>query len=385
MKIKNLLFVICFFLILPGFLLPVYSQQKELTLEDAIQGQVSYLFPEYLFRLSWRSQTDKFTYLKSTELVEGSVKSDKLQTIMTLEDLNAALKSVGLEEKRNFVPYQWKSENIIQLTTATDAIFYNLKTKKTEAKVSWDISAANMDFYEDKLAYTVENNLFISDKSDKKIQVTKDENKGIVNGQSVHRNEFGIEKGTFWSPKGTALAFYRMDESMVTDYPLVDVSQRAASLKSIKYPMAGMKSHEVTVGVFYPSEEKTVFLKTGEPREQYLTNLAWSPDEKYIFLAVINREQNHMKFNQYDALTGDFIKTLFEEKHERYVEPMNPALFLTKKPDHFIWQSRRDGFNHLYLYNIDGKLIRQLTKGDWLVTDVLGFDEKEENIFYVSK
>lgn len=109
---------------------------------------------------------------------------------------------------------------------------------------------------------------------EKVVEVTADQDKGIVNGQSVHRNEFGISKGTFWSPNGNKLAFYRMDERMVTDYPIVDVTARTAVANPIKYPMAGMKSHEVTVGVYNPSTGKTVFLQTGTPKDKYLTNLA---------------------------------------------------------------------------------------------------------------
>ncbi|PIX36598.1 MAG: hypothetical protein COZ59_00225 [Bacteroidetes bacterium CG_4_8_14_3_um_filter_31_14] len=99
---------------------------------------------------------------------------------------------------------------------------------------------------------------------------------------------------------------------------------------------------------------------------------------------MLNPQQNYMKFNQYDATTGEFIKTLFEEKNDKYVEPLTPAVFLKKSPNQFIWQSQRDGYNHLYLYDISGKLIKQITKGEWVVTDFLGFDENEKVAFYIS-
>jgi len=202
------------------------------------------------------------------------------------------------------------------------------------------------------MAYTKGNNLYVAI-NNKETAVTADTNKGIVNGQSVHRDEFGIDKGIFWSPKGDLLAYYRKDETMVTDYPLVDIDQRIAEVKNIKYPMAGMKSHQVTLGIYYPKSNKTVLLKQGTCRT-YLTNISWDPSEKYIYIAILNRGQNHMKLNQYDAATGDFIKTLFEEKNEKYVEPLHPLFFMPVKQDQFIWQSQRDGFNHLYLYNTKG-------------------------------
>ena len=138
--------------------------------------------------------------------------------------------------------------------------------------------------------------------------------------------------------------------------------------------MAGMKSEEVTLGVYNFKNKKTIYLNTGEPKEQYLTNIAWSPDEKYIYVAVLNRDQNHVKFNRYNVNDGSFDKTLFEEKHPKYVQPLNPILFLPKDDEKFIWQSQKDGFNHLYLYNTDGKFLQQLTSGAELVTQVLGFD-----------
>ncbi|MEA3316418.1 MAG: DPP IV N-terminal domain-containing protein, partial [Bacteroidota bacterium] len=218
----------------------------------------------------------------------------------------------------------------------------------------------------------------------KSVQITKDKNPEIVNGQEVHRREFGIEKGIFWSPKGNALAFYRKDESMVTDYPLVDISTRIATLKNIKYPMAGMKSHEVTLGVYNINTKETVFLNTGEPKEQYLTNIVWSPDEQSVFIAVLNREQNHMQLKEYDATTGEFVKILFEEKNDKYIEPEHSMVFLESDSDKFIWQSRNGGFNHVYLYNTDGDLIKQITEGNFEVSSVIGFNKNDKDLFYVS-
>ena len=233
------------------------------------------------------------------------------------------------------------------------------------------------------LAYTWENNLYVLDRSGREHAISDERNKGIVYGQAVHRNEFGINSGIFWSPGGEKIAFYRMDETMVTDYPLVNMSARFAEAKLIKYPMAGMKSHEVTIGIYDTATEEILYLQTGGG-DHYLTNIAWSPDGKYLYVAELNREQNHMQLNRYSATTGERDKTLFEERHPKYVEPENPVLFVRTRDDQFIWQSRRDGFNHLYLYDTSGKLLRQLTRGDWEVTGVIGFDEKGENLFFIS-
>jgi len=221
--------------------------------------------------------------------------------------------------------------------------------------------------------------LFRSDGNE--IPVTNDADSNIVNGQSVHRNEFGIDGGIFWSPNENYVAFYRMDESMVTDYPLVEIQPTPAKLKNIKYPMAGQMSHHVTVGIYDLKNNKTVWLNTGEPKEQYLTNISWSPDEKCIFIAHLNRDQNHMELKRYDVFNGNYISTLFEEKHEKYVEPENPMIFLPNSNDFYLWFSERDGWKHLYLYSLKNGFIKQLTKGTWDVTRFEGFDKEGKNIF----
>jgi dipeptidyl-peptidase-4 len=230
----------------------------------------------------------------------------------------------------------------------------------------------NTDFCSENqfIAFTLDSNLYIA-AAGGTVKLTFDGGKGIAYGISVHRNEFGITKGTFWSPKGNYLAFYRMDETMVTDYPLVDVTTRVATVKNIKYPMAGMTSHQVKLGVYNLSLKTTIYLETGTPLDHYLTNIAWSPDEKYVFTALLNREQNHLWLNQYDASNGKFVKTLFEETDPKYVEPLHPMHFLSDGSSRFLWQSRRDGFNHIYLYDFGGKLIKQLTSGNWEVQDLL--------------
>ncbi len=207
---------------------------------------------------------------------------------------------------------------------------------------------------------------------------------GVVNGESVHRNEFGIHKGIFWSPQGNKLAFYRMDERMVTEYPLVDISTRIASLQSIRYPMAGMTSHQVSIGIYDPENNRTIYLETGDPTDRYFTNIAWSPDERYIYLIELNRGQDHAKLCRYEAGSGKLDRVLLEERHEKYVEPQHPVTFLPWDNELFIYQSQRDGYNHLYLYNTEGELIRQLTRGEWIVKNLVGFDEKKKEVLYTS-
>ena len=290
------------------------------------------------------------------------------------------------------VTFPWMDKQIMVFRQSNYIIYYDFGQKKIINLFYLDSKAMNLDFCPENgyAAYTVGNNLFINNKGDDDEIInpvlTDDsaDEQGIVYGQAVHRNEFGITKGTFWSPKGTYLAFYRMDQSMVSDYPLVDISQRVALLDNIKYPMAGMISHKVTIGVYNIATGKTVYLRAGDPTDRYFTNIAWSPDESKIYVIELNRDQNHSQLVRYDAGSGERETVLLEETHPKYVEPMYPILFVKGNDKQFIYQSQRNGFNHLYLYDTDGKLVKQLTSGNWLVQNILGFDKDGKNLFFMS-
>lgn len=374
-----------------SILLPMnsYSQDIPLSLEDLIPGgKTFYKYRAEMPRqMAWHG--DKLTCVKGDSIMIAPLTDKQTPELLTTrQSINEGLKLAEKDSLKSlagvsFVP---SLDNRLFIPTPGKLHLYNFVTKELAGTFAVTKEMANSDFSPGRkiLAYTKENNLFVQTVDGKEYAVTNDTDKAIVSGQTVHRNEFGISKGIFWSPKGNLLAFYRMDETMVSDYPLVDVSARVAKLNNIKYPMAGMKSHHVTLGVYNPDTQQTIYLNTGTPKEKYLTNVAWSPDEKTIYIAELNRGQDTCSLKSYDAGTGRFLSILFTETHAKYVEPENPVLFLKNDPSRFIWQSEKDGFNHLYLYDTSGKLLKQLTSGNWDVTSVLGFDEKGENVIYIS-
>ena len=360
---------------------PIFAQQKQLAIDDLMNRK---LFPATLSNLQWRSN-NLFTWNSNNRIVQSTVKTGATDTIFSLDDLNLVIEKSQFKKLKSFPVFKWEDENTFRYTTDSKIFRFNILTKDLQIVNTYESTGENSDFepVTGKIAFTKENNLYVSING-VTAAVTNDSDKGIVNGKTVHRNEFGIDGGTFWSPKGNLLAFYRMDETMVTEYPLVNIDERIAKTEYIRYPMAGMASHHVTIGIFDPAKNQVIYIKTGEPAEQYLTNVSWSPDEKYIFVAVVNRDQNHMWLNKYNAVSGDFVKTLFEETDNEYVEPLNGLIFLKSNPAQFIWQSRRDGFYHLYLYDVEGNLVKQVTKGSWEVTAFQGFDPKETKIYYSS-
>lgn len=348
------------------------------TLEDLIPGGETYRFTENLYGLQWWGDC----CLKPTidSLLAIDPKNGKETLLTTRAAVNRVLETEKLGELPHLynVKVPWPGETLLLFSLHGRYVVYDWTKEQVMDSQATREGAANADYSTEgrHVAYTVDNNLYVDD-----TQVT-DDPEGIVSGQSVHRNEFGITKGTFWSPKGTLLAFYRMDESMVTQYPLVDITARVGKADLVRYPMAGMAGHNVQVGIYNPSTGKTLYLNTGDPTDRYFTNIAWAPDEKSLYLIEVNRDQNHAKLCRYDAGTGELTATLYEETHPKYVEPQQPIVFLPWDDTQFIYQSQRDGWNHLYLMSTEkpGEW-KQLTSGAWLVQSILGFNKQKKEVY----
>ncbi len=356
------------------------QELKTLTLEDLIPGGETYRFAENLYGLQWWGDT--CIKPETDTLYAIQPKTGKEHVLLTRDVVNKTLEAEGLSKLSHFysVRFPWADKEEMLLQLPGQFVIYNFKNNKVVEKLQLAQGATNTDYCPTgrNVAYTVDNNLYVNEKA------VTNEPVGIVCGQSVHRNEFGINKGTFWSPKGNLLAFYRMDESMVSQYPLVDITTRVGEVNNIRYPMAGMTSHKVSVGIYNPATEQIVYLQTGDPTDRYFTNISWAPDENSLYLIEVNRDQNHAKLCQYETKTGKLIATLFEEKHPKYVEPQQPIVFLPWDETKFIYQSQRDGYNHFYVGTTDGKLLKQLTSGPWIVRNLVGFDTKNREIIFTS-
>jgi len=349
-----------------------------MNLEDAILGRYTYLRPSTLTKVAWKND-DSFTFVKENKLWAESVKNSDREIVVSLE----VLQEIVSLEITSFPNYSWINESEILIKKDLDYYVLNAINKSIKYKIALPEAAENAIFNDEKrfVSFTRKDDLYVAFSDGKIIQITSDGGNGIVNGKTVHRNEFGINKGIFISPNGNYIAFYRKNETMVKDYPIVDFMAREAEHTPVKYPMAGMNSHQVQLGIFNINSGETIFLNTGEPLDHFLTNVVWSPDEKNICLAELNREQNHMQLNCYNTFSGEKEKTLFEEKSDKYVEPLFPIRFSKINGQEFYYLSRKDGWFHIYKYNTNGELIKQITTGKWEVTRILGFDAKEKNVF----
>ena len=348
--------------------------QKLFTLEDLNFGGKNYhsLRPQNLFLTWWG---EKLMYQDAEESGLYDAKTGKKTPLFRVSDLGE-----GWHSAMN-ARYPYPGETLVLLNNGKQRVLYDWKKKC----VSWKQDCANeQEAHWNKksraVAYVRDNQLWVTDAKGESHQLTTDGSREIVYGQAVHRNEFGIMEGIFWDNSGEAFAFYRMDQSMVTDYPQVNVFARSAEYEPDKYPMAGMTSHQVTVGICHLATRSVTYLKAGDPTDRYFTNIAWSPDNKTIYLFELNRKQNDCRLVGYDAETGEKKAELYRETSDKYVEPLHPIVFLPWNSNEFILQSQKDGFNHLYIYNVKGELVRQLTHGEHVVMELYGFNTKKKSV-----
>lgn len=360
------------------------AQNKKFTLEEAVLQQNRQFRADKLLGFQWIPNTNRYLYFADSgkKLMTATATNSTASEMVSLADFG---KAMGTDLK-TFFGIECKDANTLLAANGVKYFEYNMTTKAGKFIFELPEEAENQTFDSAKnnIAFTEKNNLYYLNSNKEKIAVTNEKNEGIVSGQSIARNEFGINGGIFWSPKSRYLAFYQKDQSEVADYPLLDINTVPGSLESIKYPMIGQKSEKPRVGIYNLSTGKTVFIKPRGNADDYLTNLSWSPDEKYVLIAELNRGQNDMSLHVYEAETGNYVRTILNEKNPRWVEPEHPGFFPSSQSNNFVWFSEADGFQNLYYYSIEGKLIAQLTKNKFPAREILGSNPAGTEIYFMA-
>ena len=378
-------------------LLPLMAQKELFSIYDLIPGGSAY----------YRSSVPDNKYLTwwGDECIEQDIhecriinkKDGSTKTLVTLEQLNNTLLAAGHKLVHHLynASFPYAGQTLILIENGCERTLIDWKENYIVWHITIDPKASNTEWEKESraTAYTIDHNLFVLTADGNRQQVSSDGNNDLRYGESVHRDEFGISKGTFWNPDGTLLAFYKMDQSMVSKFPQVNITlpnqttegaSRCATTSPDPYPMAGETSHKVYVGIFDTQSGNTTYLNTGDPTDRYFTNIAWAPDSKKLYLLELNRDQTDATLDEYDATTGEKLRTIFREHNDKYFEPLHPIQFTPWNRDFFLYQTRRDGYNHLYIYNVNGKCIRQLTSGAFEVFKVLGFNESQKTVIYTS-
>jgi dipeptidyl-peptidase 4 len=358
------------------------AQLKQITLEEGVLQQGRKFGADKLTGFQWIPNSNKYVYYSDmwSKMMVASTKDTKATELLSLKEVNANLGTT----LRHFFGTSWIDTNTILVSENGNYYSYSLASKSGKKVMETPESSENQTFDKTKtnLAFTEANNLYYINSNNQKIAVTNESDKAIVSGQAIARSEFGIVGGIFWSPKSTYLAFYQKDETEVADYPLLNINETPAKLENIKYPMIGQKSEKPKVGIYNLASGKTVFIAPRNNSDDYLTNLAWSPDEKHVLIAELNRGQNDMNLNLYDANSGQFIRTILNEKNPKWVEPEHAAYFPSEKSTNFVWFNEQDGFQNLYYYSIDGKLIKKLTSNTFPAREIIGTNPAGTEIYF---
>lgn len=370
--------------------------QRNLTMQEATLGQYTTFAPQKLTQPNWKDATT-LTHLNTKRdslFIRTATQQWGSSFLLTAGDLNQALGTSITEAKFKLATFpsdmEWQSETRLTFSVLDSEkkfrwlLAYDTQAKKVEIiqrvpLIGQEYIVSRNNEY---VAWLKDNNIVIGDKKGQQTEVTTDVDTSIVNGSSnTHRNEFGINKGMWWSPKQEQLLYYRNDQSQVTDYPLVQWNSRVAENKNIKYPMAGMANERVSLVIYDVYTQAKVTLQTGDA-DQFLTMVTWDPSGNYVYVGILNREQNHLKLNKYNAATGAFESTVLEEKSTTYTEPSQGLIFHPTDGKSFLYLSEKEGYRQPYLYSTDGKLIQALGSGSIIVEDILGFDKEGKHLYY---
>lgn len=376
--------------------------QKSFSLEDLLYGGNNYynLRPETRYTQWWGNVPVETTPDEAKNLLTG-------ETLVSVEQFNKWLPEKAVYNG-HYLSFPYADKPVVETVRGNRRVQVDFRTGQVLLDVTLPQDAQNDDFnpVSCNTAYTIMGNLYVMDAKGNNLQIShdgsSDGSEDIVYGQSVHRDEFGISKGTFWSPDGEMLAFYRMDQSMVPSYPQVDIEPRISQTYTCKYPMAGETSHQVKVGVYNVRKQNTVWLDLEGELDDYHSNITWAPDGKTIYIFELNRDQNDMRLFAYDVETGKPSRMILQECHPKYVEPLNGLSFLPWDDTKAVMQSQRDGYNHLYLLDLSKTLsapkatdfadggatldyvpVTQLTSGKWVVQEMVGFSQKSRSIIYM--
>lgn len=383
------------YLVLFGFLMPTFAigQTKQIVLEDLWNGTFRTEGIQALHSINNGKQYSVLTRDNATKSSAVDIYDYK-----TLEKDKTLLSSLDLAQIQSFIDYNFsKDESKLLLTTKSTPIFrrstlgeyyvYDIPSK-TLNKLS-DNVVQEPTFSPDasKIAYGFENNLYVKDlKTGETKQITFDGKKNeIINGITdwVYEEEFGFVRAFDWNANSSKIAFIRFDETEVPEFSMdVFGSGLYQTQQVFKYPKAGELNSKVSLHLYDLKSEKLEEIKVSKAYDYfYIARLEWTNDTDVLSAQYMNRHQDELDLWMINTQNKS-SKIVLAETDNAYVDVTSNLTFL--KDHSFIWTSEKEGYNHIYHYTKEGKLINQVTNGNWEVTDYYGYDEKSKTIFYQS-
>ncbi len=313
---------------------------------------------------------------------------EQVSTIFSSEDVNnLAFTGYSFSSNEDKVMLPVNTESIYRHSSKSEYYIYNRESKSTNRLSEGKQRLATFSPNANMVAFVRENNLFIKDlESNKETQITLDgKYNEIINGATdwVYEEEFAFDKGFQWNSNGTKIAYYKFDESEVPVFSMdLYHNQLYPSQYTFKYPKCGEDNANVSIWIYDLETAKSTNAKVAVEEDFYIPRIQWTKDVNTLSVQRLNRHQNNLDFILVNANTGD-ANTIFTETDAAYVDVHDNLRFLNGGK-YFIWSSEKSGFNHIYLYNLQGKEIRQITKGNWEVTNFYGYNEKSKTLFYQS-
>ena len=369
----------------------VFGQQK-ITIDDIYNGVFQ---TKQMDDLTAMKNTNQYTVLNADK-ASGSQQIDlydfaTLQKVATLIDTKNFKSLDGIDsylfsKDEKSILIANNSEKIFRHSTIANYFIYNIATQKLEAVLDYKIQEPTFSPDGLKLAFAKDNNLFVYEIANKTVtQITFDGKKNaVINGITdwVYEEEFAFVRAFDWNANSSKLAFIRFDESEVPEFSMnIYGKDLYPTTEVFKYPKAGEKNAVVSLHLVDIKSNTTQKIALNDYSDFYIPRIKWTNDANFLSVQVLNRHQNHLDLIFVNANTFE-TKIILTEKDNAYIDITNTLTFL--KDNSFIWSSEKDGFYHFYWYDKTGKLINQITKGSWDVTDFYGFDEKTKTVFYQS-
>ncbi len=362
------------------------AQQKQLTIDDVISYNSWGKLPS---QVQWLPSGKGFSYVErdaethTIRLVQFNIEAGKKTTLLSSDVLD--------DMGGRFSKYLWlPNEKGVLLFNKGDAWAWDFIHRSLQQVLATETEEELIDISPDGeyLSYVRDGNLFVKPLfGNNEKQLTSDGNNIILNGKFdwVYQEELvgrGQFKAYFWSPDGKKIAFLRFDQSPVPTYPLVNWDEAHAKITEMRYPKAGDPNSIVKLGVVDIQTGKTTWIDDNSQTDDYFPRVYWLPDSKRIAYMRLDRHQQNLQFVFADISSGN-KSVVITESDPHWVNIGDYVYFYQKKPQ-FIWGSERTGYNHLYLYDYNGQLLRQLTSGEWLVDNFLAVNETNDLIYFTS-
>ena len=386
MKLKSILSSFAIFFLTQC----VFAQVKMIQLED--------IWASRTFSQEWvwgiNSMNDGIHY-SSLNYGENNVyitqysyeTGDSILTILDSKDLNGiSFNDFSFSEDENKILLPTQTESIYRYSTRSNYYVYNRQTQIAEELSEGKQRLAQFSPDASKVAFVKENNIFIKDIiNNTELQITFDgEINKIINGATdwVYEEEFSFDNGMQWNSSGNKIAYYRFNEEKVPEFSMDLFTDLYPSRSQFKYPKAGEINSTIELFIYDLDSKKTVKANINSEEEFYIPRIKWTLDENVLSVQKMNRHQNQLDFILVDAKDGS-SQTIFSENDAAYIDVTDNLTFLNDGK-YFIWTSEKSGYNHIYLYNLNGKQVRQITKGNYDVTDFYGIDESNNTVYFAS-